>query len=335
MNTFVSAFPSVPSPRARMMGAAGRNPFYRNNSTKTTAGDPAVAPGAPGAEKERSTSFIGGFYSPLSGFMLLTVLAWAPSCQIMGPLIDDLAMREKECGASGGVFILGRGCSMPTDPGPTDPGPEDTNPAGNTSPPPTVSPPSVQGDTCKALGHEDTAAFRKSLDRPARQFIVNPAETGSRTLASGRLTAEVTGFGALEFAERDSFLLIMETVRPGSWYKIVFSGDTWRQGGYMFTRWTAQHFPTGARTPRMEPMAQFERWLHPDSRYLYDCAWNKSRVTCAVHEIQTGWSVRTETPLLAEMGALTSPLVFGDMAHQAYQSMGPEAMVLRACISVF
>ncbi|MDH5511173.1 MAG: hypothetical protein OEZ32_12595 [Nitrospinota bacterium] len=265
---------------------------------------------------------------------LLAILVATSSCQYMQPVIDGLAREEADCKARGGVYLLGQGCKMPEESKP-DPMPEPMPEPMPPMEPPKPTPPPPGGDACASLGHGAPALFQKSMDLPAKRFTVNPAELEGKTLVKGRLTAEVTGFGALAQPERDSFLLIMETVHPDSPYKIVFSADTWRQGDNMFTRWTAQHFPTGARTPRKEPMDQFEHWIFPTSRYLYDCQWDRSGAVCRVHEIGTGWTARTETPFLKSMGVLARPLVFGDMAHEAYQSIGPDAMVLRACISVY
>ncbi|MDH5638748.1 MAG: hypothetical protein OEZ04_09670 [Nitrospinota bacterium] len=263
--------------------------------------------------------------------LLLAAMVTSTSCQYAQPLVDSLAREEADCIAKGGGYHLDRGCVTPEEPHPDpEPSPNPIQPLDPPNPPPPAG-----DDSCASLGHSAPALFQKSMNSPAKRFTVDPAELEGKTLARGRLTAEVTGFGALAQPEKDSFLLIMETVRPGSPYKIVFSADTWRQGENMFTRWTAQHFPTGARSPRQEPMDQFEHWLYPTSRYLYDCQWDQSRAVCQVHEIGTEWTARTETPLLAGMGLLIRPLLFGDMAHKAYQSMGPDAMVLRACISVY
>ena len=266
------------------------------------------------------------------------------SCQSIQPVIEDLQKEETACKTAGGAFVLGRGCVMPgqsapvteqqtTGGGPAAPPPPVDPPP--PPPPPYQTPPREGASACQALGHTSPALFQKQMDSPARQFVVVPAELGGRTLARGRLTAEVTGFGDLAKQATDSFFLLIETVRPGTPYRVVFSGDTWSEGENMWTRWTAQHFPTGARSPRKEPMDQFEHWLHPSSRYLYDCQWGEKEAVCSVAEVGAGWSATTHTPILASLGALAAPLVFGDQAAGAYQSMGPDAKVLRACLSIY
>ena len=265
--------------------------------------------------------------------MILLIITLSASCQAFSPVVERMTQEEVECKSRGGAYILEPAsmttrCSLPPSPSPVVDDIEDEKPS--------VSPPSAPGDgACALLGHTTPARFRKGLEEPARQFITMPGELGGHPLARGRISAEVTGFGALAEADRDSFSLIISTVRPGSRYRIVFSADTWRHGEDMFTRWTAQHFPTGARSPRQEPMDQFEHWLYPESRYLFDCQWDESAALCRVHQIGTEWTAETRTPFLAGMGALTEPLIFGDKAHPAYQSMGPTATVLLACLSVY
>ncbi|MDH4182657.1 MAG: hypothetical protein OEV92_00410 [Nitrospinota bacterium] len=185
---------------------------------------------------------------------------------------------------------------------------------------------------CEELGHTSNAAFRKELGAPSNQFRVEIDELGGRAVESGRISAVVYGFGDLAAPVRDSFFLLIETVRPGG-YRVVFSGDTWRDRDNMMTRWTVQHFPPGRS--RMEPSSEFEHWLYPDRKYIYDCSWDSSRAICHVQELGTDWSAEREVRVLEPLGSLVKPLVFGDRAAEAYQSMGPGAVVEKACISIY
>jgi len=263
-------------------------------------------------------------------WVLALLLVAMSSCQTLQPIVDKLQDQEAACKAAGGAFILDKGCVMPT---PTEPPAPEPGPPPSPGPAPAPPGPApATGQACADFGHTGPAVFRKSLDTPAPQLRVEVDEMAGRPLEAGRITAEVTGFGLLASADRDSFFMLIETMRPGG-YRVVFSGDTWRHGADMMTRWTVQHFPPGAQ--RMEPMGEFEHWLFPEKKYLYDCSWDQAGAGCRVSQAEEGWSADRAVEIKAPLGELVKPLIFGDHAAEAYQRMGPDATVLRACLSIY
>ncbi|MDH4183046.1 MAG: hypothetical protein OEV92_02400 [Nitrospinota bacterium] len=272
------------------------------------------------------------------GFVLLFAMKLAVSCASMDATARWLIQEEDRCRRSGGTYILDKGCipNIKSDPNP----PVSPQPSAPPAPPapgrPSLPGPSeplpLHGQACAGFGHTGLASYRKSMDSPAPQFRVEPGELEGLALEACRITAEVTGFGQLALADRDSFFMLIETMRPGG-YRVVFSGDTWRSGADMMTRWTVQHFPPGAQ--RMEPMGEFEHWLYPDRKYLYDCSWDRAGALCRVSQAEEGWSAERAVEIKAPLGQLVKPLVFGDKAAEPYQSMGPSAMTLRTCLSIY
>ena len=272
--------------------------------------------------------------------ILILMLAALSACATVERVADQMARDAEACKAKGGAYVVGRGCVMPQPqpvepvptPNPPPPAPEPVEPLPpvDPTPPPDDIRPTPPGMACQVLGHTGPAAFRKGMDERAKQFRVEPDELEGRSLTRGRITALVTGFAELADPDRDSFSLLMETLHPNG-YRVVFSADTWRHGRDMITRFTAQHFPPGA--PRVEKMDEFEHWLEPEKSYLFDCAWTETKAECTVSEAGGGWTAKTSTPILYALGPVDRPLIFGDMAAN-YQSMGPAAMVERACITI-